>query len=57
MHSSSQRGGLSVGVRFAASLARKVYLRQNLGVGILRNHYGGRNKRKVTPCPLAWFSL
>ena len=40
---------LSACLRCAASLARKVYMRQNLGVGILRNHYGGRNKRKVTP--------
>ena len=31
----------------AASLARKVYLRQKLGVGGLRKHYGGKNKRKV----------
>ncbi len=31
----------------AASLARKVYMRQKLGVGGLRKHYGGKNKRKV----------
>ncbi|KAK9795913.1 hypothetical protein WJX73_010849 [Symbiochloris irregularis] len=30
----------------AASIARRVYMRQNLGVGALRVHYGGRNKRK-----------
>mmetsp|Transcript_274 Transcript_274/g.802 ORF Transcript_274/g.802 Transcript_274/m.802 type:complete len:158 (-) Transcript_274:219-692(-) len=30
----------------AASLARKVYLKQGLGVGALRRQYGGRNKRK-----------
>lgn len=30
----------------AASIARRVYVRQNLGVGALRVHYGGRNKRK-----------
>lgn len=30
----------------AASLARKVYLRQGVGVGAFRKQYGGRNKRK-----------
>ena len=30
----------------AASLARKVYLRQGVGVGAFRRQYGGRNKRK-----------
>lgn len=30
----------------AASLARKVYMKQGLGVGALRRQYGGRNKRK-----------
>ena len=30
----------------AASIARRVYMRKNLGVGNLRVHYGGRNKRK-----------
>ena len=32
----------------AASIARKVYLRQNVGVGALRIQYGGRNKRRGT---------
>ncbi|KAK9835169.1 hypothetical protein WJX81_002844 [Elliptochloris bilobata] len=32
----------------AASLARKVYMRQNVGVGAFRKQYGGRNKRKGT---------
>lgn len=32
----------------AASIARRVYKQQNLGVGALRVHYGGRNKRKGT---------
>ena len=41
-------GRVTLCIRGAASLARKVYMRQNLGVGILRTHYGGRNKRKVT---------
>ena len=31
---------------FAASLARKVYMRQNIGVGEFARQYGGRNKRK-----------
>lgn len=31
----------------AASLARKIYVKQGLGVGALRRQYGGRNKRKV----------
>ena len=30
-----------------ASLARKIYVKQGLGVGALRRQYGGRNKRKV----------
>ena len=30
----------------AASLARKVYMRQNIGVGEFARQYGGRNKRK-----------
>ncbi len=30
----------------AASLARKVYMRQGMGIGAFRKHYGGRNKRK-----------
>lgn len=30
----------------AASLARKIYIKQGLGVGALRRQYGGRNKRK-----------
>lgn len=30
----------------AASLARKVYMRQNIGVGTFARQYGGRNKRK-----------
>ena len=34
--------------RTAASLARKVYMRQNVGVGAFRKQYGGRNKRKGT---------
>lgn len=32
----------------AASLARKVYMRQNVGVGAFSRQYGGRNKRKGT---------
>ena len=41
-----------MGIVRAASLARKVYLRQKLGVGGLRKHYGGKNKRKVCgPAP------
>ena len=32
----------------AAAVARKVYLRQDLGVGALRKQFGGRNKRKGT---------
>ena len=32
----------------AASLARKVYMRQNVGVGAFAKQYGGRNKRKGT---------
>ncbi|MEW5305157.1 MAG: hypothetical protein WDW38_002046 [Sanguina aurantia] len=32
----------------AASIARKVYIKQGCGVGHFRNHYGGRNKRKGT---------
>ena len=32
----------------AASLARKVYMRQNVGVGQFARQYGGRNKRKGT---------
>ena len=35
-------------LRAAASLARKVYMRQNVGVGAFRKQYGGRNKRKGT---------
>lgn len=37
----------------AASLARKVYMKQGLGVGALRRQYGGRNKRKVRPGGIA----
>ena len=40
----------SVLVACAASLARKVYLRQNIGVGQFRRQYGGRNDRCGT-CP------
>ncbi len=29
-------------------MARKVYLRKDLGVGALRKQFGGRNKRKGT---------
>ena len=43
------------GMGFAASLARKVYLRQKLGVGGLRKHYGGKNKRKVCGHPIAHY--
>merc|ERR1712039_466910 len=32
----------------AAAVARKVYLRKDLGVGALRKQFGGRNKRKST---------
>merc|ERR1712137_650319 len=32
----------------AAAIARKVYLRQDLGVGAMRRMFGGRNKRKGT---------
>ncbi|CAK0765036.1 hypothetical protein CVIRNUC_003218 [Coccomyxa viridis] len=32
----------------AASLARKVYMRQNIGIGTFARQYGGRNKRKGT---------
>ncbi|CAL8467951.1 g7489 [Coccomyxa elongata] len=32
----------------AASLARKVYMKQNIGVGAFSRQYGGRNKRKGT---------
>jgi hypothetical protein len=35
-------------VHVAASLARKVYMRQNIGVGTFSRQYGGRNKRKGT---------
>jgi NAD-dependent dihydropyrimidine dehydrogenase PreA subunit len=38
---------LCFGVCPAASLARKIYVKQGLGVGALRRQYGGRNKRKV----------
>jgi ribosomal protein S19E (S16A) len=45
-----QSGATSVSVTTtlpcAASLARKVYLRQGVGVGAFRKQYGGRNKRK-----------
>ena len=37
---------VAAAVSAAASIARRVYMRQNLGVGALRIHYGGRNKRK-----------
>jgi small subunit ribosomal protein S19e len=30
----------------AASLLRKIYLKQGLGVGAFTRQYGGRNKRK-----------
>eukprot|EP00300_Choanocystis_sp_HF-7_P003508 c12682_g1_i1.p2 GENE.c12682_g1_i1~~c12682_g1_i1.p2 ORF type:complete len:146 (-),score=30.01 c12682_g1_i1:47-484(-) len=33
----------------AASIARKVYLRQNTGVGALRDVYGGPERRGVRP--------
>lgn len=32
----------------AASIARKVYMRQDIGVGAFRKQYGGRNKRRGT---------
>lgn len=32
----------------AAAIARKVYLRKDLGVGALRREFGGRNKRRGT---------
>lgn len=32
----------------AAAIARKVYMRQDLGVGAMRKMFGGRNKRKGT---------
>ena len=43
-----QSAGLytEAGLLFAASLARKVYMRQNIGVGEFARQYGGRNKRK-----------
>ena len=43
--SSSSTSKLACAV-VAASISRRVYMRQNLGVGVLRTHYGGRNKRK-----------
>ena len=33
----------------AASIARKVYLRQGLGVGLMRRQYGGRKSRGTCP--------
>ncbi|KAG2436344.1 hypothetical protein HXX76_006653 [Chlamydomonas incerta] len=30
----------------AASVARKLYIRQGMGVGLFRTQYGGRNKRR-----------
>ncbi len=30
----------------AASVARKLYMRQGMGVGLFRTQYGGRNKRR-----------
>jgi small subunit ribosomal protein S19e len=30
----------------AASVARKLYIRQGMGVGLFRIQYGGRNKRR-----------
>ena len=33
----------------AAALARKVYLRQNIGVGALKHIYGGKWRRGVRP--------
>ncbi len=32
----------------AAAIARKVYMRQSLGVGALRRQFGGRNERRGT---------
>lgn len=46
-HSAARVGSDAVCcVASAASLARKVYIKQGLGVGALRRQYGGRNKRK-----------
>jgi len=33
----------------AASIARKIYLRQGLGVGLMRRQYGGRKSRGTCP--------
>jgi len=33
-----------------ASVARKIYLRQNIGVGALKKVYGGSKRRGVKPC-------
>ena len=42
----NRQNGLTAVLYLAASLARKVYLRQGVGVGAFRKQYGGRNKRK-----------